>query len=366
MTTEGTDSAHWSNYSEIQAAKHQLLGRYLGGWFPILASAYPRIVYLDSHAGRGRYETGELGSPLIALTTLLEHSLRARLFARCSFTFVLVEDKPKNMERLESELAKLGKLPDAVKVFPVEKNYESVLRELLRSLKDSGRPLAPTFFFCDPYGFTIPISLLKEILSFEATEVLVTFMSRYVDMALSQPVQEANLDIVFGSETEWRSLRSIASRGERYQRMIAFYVEALGVRYSSVLEMRGSHREPKYSLIHATNHPSGRNLMKDSMWSVSPDGSFVIYQGHDPSQLTLITEDIDLDPLQDALLSEFAGKKVAFSELQEWLLPLRWREKHLKDALRRLRKSNVVEASGYRGRFGFKHNPFFAFPPEEN
>lgn len=50
------------------AAKHALLKNYLGAWFPILASARGRVVFLDGFAGPGHYDGGEPGSPIIALS----------------------------------------------------------------------------------------------------------------------------------------------------------------------------------------------------------------------------------------------------------------------------------------------------------
>lgn len=58
------------NYDTVWAAephtlaKHELLRRYLGGWFPIMTSYHRRVIYLDGYCGPGTYEDGEPGSPL--------------------------------------------------------------------------------------------------------------------------------------------------------------------------------------------------------------------------------------------------------------------------------------------------------------
>jgi hypothetical protein len=41
---------------------------------PALSSWNKRLIFTDGFYGPGEYETGEEGSPLIALRTLLEHS----------------------------------------------------------------------------------------------------------------------------------------------------------------------------------------------------------------------------------------------------------------------------------------------------
>src|SRR4051812_20257508 len=53
-------------------AKHEILGRYLRAWTPILAhGGFPKMVYIDGFAGPGRYSGGEAGSPIIALRAAL-------------------------------------------------------------------------------------------------------------------------------------------------------------------------------------------------------------------------------------------------------------------------------------------------------
>jgi three-Cys-motif partner protein len=56
------------------AAKHALLRRYLGAWFPIITRWNKRVVYYDAFAGPGEYLGGAPGSPIVALETLIEHS----------------------------------------------------------------------------------------------------------------------------------------------------------------------------------------------------------------------------------------------------------------------------------------------------
>jgi len=43
-------------------AKHQILGRYLHAWFPILGRFNRKLVYVDGFAGPGCYLDGEPGS----------------------------------------------------------------------------------------------------------------------------------------------------------------------------------------------------------------------------------------------------------------------------------------------------------------
>ena len=126
--------------------------------------------------------------------------------------------------------------------------------------------------------------------------------------------------------------------------------------------MRGSNRALKYVLFHATNHKSGRQLMKQAIWSVTPDGSYTAYERDSPNQPVLIQLQPDLQPLEDALWKRYAGKQVRMDEIYDWLLGEVYLEKHFHQLLRGYRNKDVVQASGYAGRFAFGKNPLINFP----
>ena len=52
-------------------AKHTILKRYLEAWFPIQTRFNDKVMIIDGFAGPGEYESGELGSPLIAINIAL-------------------------------------------------------------------------------------------------------------------------------------------------------------------------------------------------------------------------------------------------------------------------------------------------------
>ena len=53
--------AYWEQYGPFQHVKHELIRCYLNGWFPKLGTWAGRVLYVDTHAGRGRYESGDPG-----------------------------------------------------------------------------------------------------------------------------------------------------------------------------------------------------------------------------------------------------------------------------------------------------------------
>jgi 23S rRNA A2030 N6-methylase RlmJ len=53
-----TNLSYWEEYTNLQFVKHKLIEEYLKGWFPKLGSWSGNILYIDTHAGRGRYKGG--------------------------------------------------------------------------------------------------------------------------------------------------------------------------------------------------------------------------------------------------------------------------------------------------------------------
>ena len=132
-----------------------MLARYLDGWYPIMSRWNGRIVFLDGFAGRGRYNDGSEGSPLIALRHLLDH----RYFPQMShqeFVFFFIEADRDNAASLRQEIdtfkASRAPWPGNVKEFVINDKFDMTANSMLAQLREQKRNLAPTFAFVDPFG----------------------------------------------------------------------------------------------------------------------------------------------------------------------------------------------------------------------
>ena len=356
-----TDERYWSDYTGLQKTKHQLLRRYLDGWFPILTSVHGRVIYVDCHAGRGIHETGQQGSPILALQRLCNHQLRAQILRSTEVQFIFFENNLINVEHLCAEIKSLGELPNNIEVDVFPEDYEKPLRELVDNMNRHNQPLAPSFAFLDPFGFTLSMELLNDLLAFPSCELLINFMYRYVDMAIHHPAQASNMDSLFGCQ-DWRELASIENPRERERETIAFFSHQLKAEFVTHINMIGDNSVLKYVLLHASNHPKGRELMKESMWAVVPDGSFTAFERDNPDQLVLIEPDPNLEPLKDRLWTNFAGQQVRMKKIYDWLLSELYLKKHVHQVLREYRKQRFVDFSDYGKRFAFGSNPLVSFP----
>ena len=357
-----TNEKYWSEYTGLQEAKHQLLRKYLNGWFPILTRFHGRVIYMDCHAGRGSHETGHKGSPILALQSLLNHKLRAQILHSTNVRFILFEKDLVNCEHLRKEIGDLGKRPENIDVDVFPTDYEKTVRELVDNMNQQKRSLAPSFAFVDPYGFTLSMELLNDLLAFRSCELLINFMFHYVNMAIHHPAQASNMDSLFGC-LEWRELARIEDSEERERATIALFSRQLKAEYVTHMNMIGDNNVLKYVLLHASNHPKGRELMKESMWAVVPDGSFTAYQRDNPDQLVLIEPEPNLEPLRDLLWANFGGRQTRMNEIYGWLLRELYLKKHLHQVLKEYAEQGFVRFSDFGKRFGFSNNPLVSFPP---
>jgi three-Cys-motif partner protein len=136
--------------------KHEILVEYLKGFIPILSAADRNepisvLHYVDSHAGRGWYEGGEPGSPVIAMRVgqELHEDLGAYRETPVYLECYNVEHDPENFASLEHEIdAVRDKFPTVgVRNFfgPFKEHSDDILRLI--------PPGAPTFVFIDPFGY---------------------------------------------------------------------------------------------------------------------------------------------------------------------------------------------------------------------
>lgn len=353
-----TNLNYWREYTNLQHTKHALIQCYLNGWLPKLGSWSGRILYLDTHAGRGRHLGGNYGSPLVAVKTVLDHKHRTSVFGRCEIVFFFVEIDEKNGTALKHEIKALGKLPKRLRVEVVVEDCYTALTELVDDIKLSREKLAPAFIFVDPYGFKVPGKLLRELMMFERVELFVNVMWRQLCMAIAQndanPGLVETLNIVFDGEN-WRDLIGLEFESQAHT-CTKLLRSMIGARWGTYIRMLGDNNKTRYMLLHLTNHDAGRDLMKECMWKVSPSQAFVARSSDDPSQQFLISPEPDLTPLRQWVLKSLSERPKRWQDLIEEVRSEVWIQKQLNEIIRQLRKKKVIN---YRNaeRFAMNHNP---------
>jgi three-Cys-motif partner protein len=355
--------SYWEQYGPFQRVKHELIHCYLNGWYPKLGTWARRVLYVDTHAGRGRYEIGDPGSPVVALQTLLQHSFRDRLLKASEFNFLFIERDPTNLAALEAELSALKPMPARVNVETSEGDAFEKLSSILRDLQRERARMAPAFLFVDPYGFKIPAKLLADLMKAGRVELFINVMWRELDMLVQQRHQKGTphaetLDEIFGSDA-WRTEVVGAGMDDRLERAIPLIARAVGAKWwTSAVRMVTGGQATRYVLLHLTNSDDGRDLMKECAWSVSPSGEFFVRRSDNPDQQFLIKPEPDLQPLRDWVVARLSRRPERWQDLHAAVRAEWWLNKHVNAVVQALKKEGIITADAVPGRrFGAASNP---------
>ncbi len=341
-------------------AKHEILRRYLGAWFPILTSTghNRRVIYLDGFAGPGRYVDGESGSPLIALDTLVNHSHFSRM-SRTEFVFAFVEQDSPRFHSLQSELDLFwddhGGKPTNVDVRLFNEPFEDVAEHIISSTR--GR-LAPTFAFIDPFGWSgVPMNTVRELLKARKCEILFNFMYESVNrfVADTRPGIHRSFSELFGSEEDAHR-RAATLRGDNRKTFLHdLYLKQLRtvcrfdfVRSFEMIDQRRN--RTAYFLMYGTRHHRGLQVMKDAMWAVDPV-SGARFSGSAGAQQMLFSPEPNLEPLRTALINRFASRTVTVERIERFIIEdTDYKTTHYKSVLRDLENAGDVECMTKRKR----------------
>jgi three-Cys-motif partner protein len=285
-------------------AKHEILRKYLGAWFPILGSKIPRIVYIDGFCGPGRYLGGEEGSPIIAL----QEARKQPVLANSEVIFLFIDERDDRIKHLEKELSSLN-IPSNFHVDARVNEFENTLIKILDDLQSQGNHLAPTFAFIDPFGFMgAPFSLVKRLLGNQRTEVFINIMIDFVNRFVEHPtpvIQQHIKDLLGASDAEINHVvnssdRKLAFR-QLYQNKLHQYAK-----FVRFFEMYDDKNNLIYYLFFASNHPLGHKKMKEAFWGIDSQSGFRFSDRTNPNQPVLFELDPCLD-LAKLLKLKFSG-----------------------------------------------------------
>lgn len=348
----------WKKPGNHQRVKHALLRGYLNGWLPKLGLSHGRILYIDTHAGRGEFDTGEPGSPMVALDTLLEHAHRESILGSCEARFILMEADPDNAEHLRAVATKRA-LPQNVAVRVFTGDSSSYLTDLMNYLDEQHSTLAPTFALVDPYSYQVPGECLRRLMSHPRVELFVNVIWREHDMARINAAQKpgsefcTQMDAIFPGQ-DWRSrIDNNAPGEERLKQTVLLFAELTEAKWATYIRMLGKNRATRYTLLHLTNHDAGRDLMKECIWKACPEGGFFARAYEDPTEY-LIQPTPDLRPLRTWVEDQLQSGPRRWSDLDDAVRHRIWRRPHLNSCLQDLRKEGRIHA---KGRFGPRQNP---------
>ncbi len=308
-------------------AKHVILRKYLDAWFPIMVSFNDRLLLIDGFAGPGEYEGGEIGSPLVMIDALLQHSYVP--VRQKEVIFLFVEKDPARLQYLHQLLQQReerGDFPPTMKYRLWEGTFSDTMDTILSHVEAQQVSLIPTFAFIDPFGYSdTPMSLIKRLMEHYGCEVLINFMYEEVNRFLTANyrTKAQQYDELFGTD-EWQTIitdqpdsRERALRiHDLYQNQLINYA---GAKYVRSFCMRNKRNSRDYYLFFATKHLKGMEAMKRAMWKVDPTGTYQFSDFTNPHQLLLFDQP-DYTLLQTLLSDKFRGRNVSLQDIEEFVI----------------------------------------------
>jgi three-Cys-motif partner protein len=275
MPAEDRDPNKWRSRQNTRV-KHDILYEYLKGFIPVLSAAnrgepISVLHYVDSHAGRGWYEGGEPGSPIVAMRVgqELHEDLGEYRETPVYLECYNVEYDRENFDSLEHEINAVRDRFPSVGVT----NFFGPFEEHSGAIVDLIPAGHPTFVFIDPFGY-LGVEL-QEVLRFlrrPRSEVFVTFMSDFIGRYMTDPNRDAAMKKIFDTD-DWRIL--IGKQGTTQQKAaVELYAQQLMKRardqgkqvYVFPINVGYENRPGDiYHLVHVSTHPKARLVMEGAV-----------------------------------------------------------------------------------------------------
>lgn len=308
--------------------KHTILRKYLNAWIPILSSVGNDLIYIDGFAGPGEYTDGKPGSPIIALDSLKNQIVDIKTKVH----FMFIEKEKDRYNHLKTVLSQYQASNKAIIEEPICGYFDDAVSAILDEIdseieklkKETGKNYqrVPTFAFIDPFGYNMPISIIKRIMSSPKSEVLVTLVIPEMKRFCSNPGWEELLNKLYGT-SEWKNMKDIKDPDEKTNFLRDLYINQLK-KYSNIkhilyFKMINKNNQISYFLIFGSNHWRGIEVMKNAMWTIDPTGNYAFSDLSNPNQSTLMDfVDFDYSLIQNEL-KKLSGRILKIAEIEEYI-----------------------------------------------
>jgi three-Cys-motif partner protein len=318
----------WEGFAHT-FAKHQILETYLKAWIPIMSRQSQKLgisetelLFVDGFAGPGSYAGGELGSPILAIKSVLEHSYDFPI----PISFLFIEENDERHIALQNNVEKYRKKIEEsrrINSMSVKKgDCEKVLKKVLDGYEKNKHKIGPAFFFLDQSGFSdVSMQLIHRIMSQPQCEVFSYLNWDHMNRFLTDQTKWASLDKAFGG-LEWRPALKLESN-VRSVFMLKTYKTALkekgSTKYVWHFAMCDANDKLLYWLFFCTNNLRGLEEMKRAMCKADPGYRFRFSDKDDPLQLNLFGSYQDEMLAQD-LAAILQGKMLTASKVKEYVL----------------------------------------------
>ncbi|OAH53124.1 hypothetical protein AWH48_12270 [Domibacillus aminovorans] len=361
--------------------KLSILEQYTIPWMrKIILNRYgaKKCLIIDGFSGKGRYEDGSPGSPLILIKNAMDFYDQAvgNNWDEPQIYIYLNEYDPDNFNELKQNISGLGfDTPDdehfthddykSILIKIENSTFEDFMTDLLADIKE-GASLIPSFCFVDPFGFsTTPFELFKTFLRNNNSELLLNFIYeetnrfiRHPNAKIQRQISEnlglINLEDLIAKINDKTPLERKQVIIETYTNNILNETNAFFVRN---FELKKNGRT-KMILFYMTQNINGLELIKNVMWKHDETGTYTYNDRQQFTQLNfeeilLHDKENHIKTLSEQIAAHFSGKRnISIQTIEDFttvntIYPL---PNFLRPALKLLEKDSVID--NIRGRSG--------------
>ena len=339
-------------------AKHAILRNYLQAWSVIMARQVQNrpperavVRFIDGFAGPGEYSTGESGSPVVALRTVLDHSQDFPVPVRFFFIEGRADRHAHLCGVLDRLAAEIQATPKVQLLKPRLGECAAILNEALDVFEQRSLTVGPALFFLDQFGYSqVPMSLIARVMRQRECEVFSYLNFAHLNHYLADATKWPAFNVAFGGD-EWRPALALSGRA-RHDFLIRTYKQVLKERGNAKHVWPFAIFNASGALLHwlvfCTNSLRGLEEMKKAMWKVDSTGTFRFSDRDDPRQTNFLS-DMNDDWLPDALANALDGRTLTRDEI--WTHVLTETPFYLyKSALKRLEDDGRLRVSAMPAR----------------
>jgi three-Cys-motif partner protein len=352
---------------EHTKVKHQLLEKYLRAWISVVGSFRDTLGYFDCFAGRGEYNDGSIGSPVIVMKAAQE--LIDKVGKVKKFLCTFIENNPENYESLKNVVSRAQKTCKDVECHTYNRDFQEVITDYLDYYED--KTMVPCLYFIDPFGWSgVPFHVVKRILEHRYSEIIFVFMTYEIARFCSSKMHENSLNELFGND-QWKMAQQYSGE-KRHDALVQIYEQLLenetDAEYVWSFRVNDSEmrKRTKYYIIHASHDIKGLRVMKPIM---RKQGSGIFeYLGPEDDVLRTQTR-FETFNLEHFLLEYFSGRTISFDDLCNELYPIsrhpvsKYIDSDYRNSLKKMEKNRAITINRiYSKKTGLNKTDSLIFP----
>jgi len=320
LVSHRADKSFFKEKRDWSLRKDKILDYYLKPYLAKTSRLRSPILLVDGFAGPGRFEDGQLGSPLIMCnqaTLVVSRGKEIRVLC-IENDHELFDRLAQNLEEFEFANAQKGTFLEFVPEIAELAKHNTVFLYVdpfaITGLE--WRKMATVFNKLSSFGSSVEILLNFNALAFvraglaalkSANSTLKLSFDDLDEVEFDEPIDLSleRLDKVAGGSWWKEILLSETESSRRIQVVVEGFVRQLKAYFQETcyVPIRKSEAQlfPKYYMIFASRHSDALQLMNDAMWSARHDAVF--------------TMDLLADAEIPSLILDLAGKPISRGEL---------------------------------------------------